>query len=99
VLEAGNGLFIPSGFWHSVRGVGEGVNASVSVVFWLVVVDVADRWVLGQLVVPINTGLKKKKKETSKLDTSNATIHLGKYHAHSWAGRSCLTGWSQCRRL
>ena len=29
-LEAGDGLFIPQGWWHSVRGVGSGINASVS---------------------------------------------------------------------
>jgi hypothetical protein len=30
-LEAGDGLFIPKGWWHSIKGVGEGVTASVSV--------------------------------------------------------------------
>jgi Cupin-like domain len=30
VLEAGDGIFIPKGWWHSVKGVGEGVTASVS---------------------------------------------------------------------
>jgi len=29
-LEAGDGLFIPKGWWHSIKGVGEGVTASVS---------------------------------------------------------------------
>lgn len=29
-LEAGDGLFIPKGWWHSIKGVGEGVSASVS---------------------------------------------------------------------
>lgn len=28
-LEAGDGLFIPNGWWHSIKGVGEGVTASV----------------------------------------------------------------------
>ncbi|KAF4159394.1 hypothetical protein CNMCM6936_001504 [Aspergillus lentulus] len=27
-LEAGDGLFIPKGWWHSIKGVGEGVTAS-----------------------------------------------------------------------
>ncbi|PKY01878.1 Clavaminate synthase-like protein [Aspergillus campestris IBT 28561] len=29
-LDAGDGLFIPSGWWHSIKGVGEGVTASVN---------------------------------------------------------------------
>jgi Cupin-like domain len=29
-VEEGQGLFIPRGWWHSVRGVGDGINASVS---------------------------------------------------------------------
>lgn len=29
VLGAGDGLFIPKGWWHSIKGVGEGVTASV----------------------------------------------------------------------
>ena len=29
-LEMGEGLFIPKGWWHSVRGVGAGMNASVN---------------------------------------------------------------------
>ena len=29
-LEAGDGLFIPLGWWHSIKGEGEGVTASVS---------------------------------------------------------------------
>lgn len=30
-LDAGDGMFIPKGWWHSIKGVGEGVTASVSV--------------------------------------------------------------------
>lgn len=33
-LEAGDGLFIPKGWWHSIKGIGEGVTASVSVLFY-----------------------------------------------------------------
>jgi ribosomal protein L16 Arg81 hydroxylase len=29
-LGPGDGLYIPQGWWHSVKGIGEGVNASVS---------------------------------------------------------------------
>lgn len=29
-LGAGDGLFIPKGWWHSIKGIGEGVTASVS---------------------------------------------------------------------
>lgn len=28
-LDAGDGIFIPKGWWHSIKGVGEGVTASV----------------------------------------------------------------------
>ncbi|TKA81448.1 hypothetical protein B0A49_00291 [Cryomyces minteri] len=31
-LEAGDGLFIPKGWWHSIKGVGEGVTGSVGLV-------------------------------------------------------------------
>ena len=34
-LAAGDGLFIPKGWWHSIKGVGEGVTASVSEIFRL----------------------------------------------------------------
>ncbi|KAL1977996.1 hypothetical protein VTN31DRAFT_855 [Thermomyces dupontii] len=30
VLDAGDGIFIPKGWWHSIKGVGEGVTASVN---------------------------------------------------------------------
>ena len=29
-LEGGDGLFIPTGWWHSVKGVGDGITASVN---------------------------------------------------------------------
>lgn len=29
-LSPGDGIFIPEGWWHAVRGVGKGINASVS---------------------------------------------------------------------
>ncbi|RMJ26416.1 JmjC domain protein [Aspergillus sp. HF37] len=29
-LDAGDGVFIPKGWWHSIKGVGEGVTASVN---------------------------------------------------------------------
>lgn len=29
-LDAGDGLFIPKGWWHSIKGVGEGITASVN---------------------------------------------------------------------
>ncbi|RHZ48555.1 putative JmjC domain protein [Aspergillus thermomutatus] len=32
-LETGDGLFIPKGWWHSIKGVGEGVTASVSSIY------------------------------------------------------------------
>ncbi|KAJ6123156.1 hypothetical protein N7512_005621 [Penicillium capsulatum] len=30
LLEAGDGLFIPKGWWHSIKGIGEGVTGSVN---------------------------------------------------------------------
>lgn len=30
VLDSGDGLFIPKGWWHSIKGVGTGINGSVS---------------------------------------------------------------------
>lgn len=30
VLEAGDGMFVPKGWWHSVRGVGEGIVGSAN---------------------------------------------------------------------
>jgi hypothetical protein len=32
-LGVGEGLFIPKGWWHSIKGVGKGVTASVSTLF------------------------------------------------------------------
>lgn len=32
-MEAGDGLFIPKGWWHSIKGIGEGVTASVSILY------------------------------------------------------------------
>ncbi|KAI1974690.1 hypothetical protein LOZ53_003392 [Ophidiomyces ophidiicola] len=32
VVHAGDGIFIPMGWWHSIRGVGMGITASVSVI-------------------------------------------------------------------
>ncbi|KAH7085734.1 hypothetical protein BKA63DRAFT_25968 [Paraphoma chrysanthemicola] len=34
VLDAGDGLYMPLGWWHAVRGVGEGVGANASVNWW-----------------------------------------------------------------
>lgn len=31
VLEAGDGIFVPKGWWHSVKGLGRGINGSVCV--------------------------------------------------------------------
>jgi hypothetical protein len=57
VLDAGDGLFIPKGWWHSIKGVGEGVTASVSS---LLCIDYVDAGVLivstGQLVVSMTIG-------------------------------------------
>ena len=56
-LEPGDGLFIPKGWWHSIKGVGEGVTASVSAHLH----DDSSRycltnfWFTGQLVVPLKT--------------------------------------------
>lgn len=41
-LEAGDALFIPKGWWHSIRGVGDGVTASVSRYPILEIAEVSD---------------------------------------------------------
>jgi ribosomal protein L16 Arg81 hydroxylase len=49
-LGPGDGLFIPKGWWHSVKGIGEGMTGSVCLVLnrcWRMMADMA----LGQLVV------------------------------------------------
>lgn len=51
-LGAGDGLFIPKGWWHSIKGVGGGVTASVSMFLLGGFMSVADILV-GQLVVSI----------------------------------------------
>lgn len=51
-LGAGDGLFIPKGWWHSIKGVGEGVTASVSIFLWTDLEFVSDK-IIGQLVVSI----------------------------------------------
>lgn len=33
-LQAGDALFIPKGWWHSIKGTGEGMNGSVSLFVW-----------------------------------------------------------------
>lgn len=51
-LEAGDGMFIPKGWWHSIKGVGDGVTASVSVCCLVGLTSLlTDN--AGQLVVPI----------------------------------------------
>lgn len=53
-LERGDGLFIPQGWWHSIRGVGEGVTGSVSETGVLIFpARFTDGQILGQLVVPL----------------------------------------------
>jgi len=32
-LRPGDALYIPLGWWHAVRGIGKGVNASVSFIY------------------------------------------------------------------
>lgn len=54
-LGAGDGLFIPKGWWHSIKGVGDGVTASVSATYSQESTDTGLIIIAtGQLVVPIN---------------------------------------------
>lgn len=55
-LKAGDGLFIPKGWWHSIKGVGEGVTASVSdsTHSQQTSSNLTTCIATGQLVVPIN---------------------------------------------
>jgi hypothetical protein len=50
-LGPGDGLFIPKGWWHSIKGVGEGVNASVSVFEMISLLCSMSSHSPGQLVV------------------------------------------------
>jgi hypothetical protein len=43
-LEVGDGLFIPKGWWHSIKGVGDGVTASVSLTM-VIIKNLANRWI------------------------------------------------------
>ncbi|KAL3480047.1 hypothetical protein BJX99DRAFT_46201 [Aspergillus californicus] len=51
-VEAGDGLFIPKGWWHSIKGTGEGVTASVSLIYLFGCSCVFANF-LGQLVVSL----------------------------------------------
>lgn len=33
IVNAGDGIFIPKGWWHSIKGVGDGITASVSAIY------------------------------------------------------------------
>lgn len=53
VLDAGDGIFVPKGWWHSVKGVGDGIIGSVC---WTCTPDVHDVVLMlriGKLVVPL----------------------------------------------
>jgi hypothetical protein len=39
VLDAGDGLFIPKGWWHSIKGVGKGITASVCLRSTMVIIE------------------------------------------------------------
>ena len=41
-LESGDALFIPKGWWHSVKGVGKGMTGSVSDIVLLAQLSVTD---------------------------------------------------------
>lgn len=49
-LDAGDGVFIPKGWWHSIKGIGEGVTASVS---FLNIRSITTN-ITGQLVVSLS---------------------------------------------
>lgn len=51
-MQAGDGVFIPLGWWHSVKGVGEGMIGSVRLFRYLRCLCEAD-FCGGQLVVPL----------------------------------------------
>lgn len=53
-LNVGDGLFIPKGWWHSVRGAGTGMTGSVSLAHRRLSRSMAADSLLGQLVVSVD---------------------------------------------
>lgn len=53
VMSCGDGLFIPKGWWHSVKGVGGGITGSVSQILRRSEYSPSMLMLVGQLVVPV----------------------------------------------
>lgn len=75
-LTVGDGLFIPKGWWHSIKGVGNGINGSVSpsIILANLRLAQADAEIIGQLVVPlIQTHIRAQSKTFNSV--SSASVH------------------------
>jgi hypothetical protein len=75
-LEAGDGVFIPNGWWHSVKGIGDhkdGINASVSSLLFNMIANTINTPLLGELVVSIKSPVAKTK--CYRLELVGFTIH------------------------
>lgn len=61
-LGCGDGIFIPQGWWHSVKGIGDGMTASVSPRggenWFFASISDGDLPVTGQLVVPLSHSIR-----------------------------------------
>lgn len=55
-VVAGDGLFIPKGWWHSIKSVGKGMHGSVRSRLLVQVYLVLTRFMSGQLVVSVGVG-------------------------------------------
>ena len=53
VMNRGDGLFIPKGWWHSIKGVGDGITGSVSQILQRSEYSPGILMLTGQLVVPM----------------------------------------------
>lgn len=55
-VVVGDGLFIPKGWWHSIKSVGKGMHGSVRSRLLVQVYLVLTRFMIGQLVVSVGVG-------------------------------------------
>ena len=90
LLNSGEGLFIPKGWWHSIKGVGTGINGSVSECLqyspshwgiWSLLISV------GQLVVSLMIPLRKLWLSRSKPQASYTSVYITICYRKLWKGK------------